>query len=328
MTLFVTLTFHFGIVKKDLLCHYWSVDSVMSTPFPRSIMSRQEFFNVMSFLHCCYSSDYPGKGQPGYNPRNKIGKVFMTLKERFQAVWTPRCHILIDEGTIPFKGNIQFKVFNPMKPDKYGIETYTVCDSTNSYCLVFDMYVGQTDVAPPVSKYDKTHDLVISLLQRYTEKGYIVYMDNYYSSSYLFYNLLSKNTAACGPICIPRKGLPEDICTAKFKKQGKYCIMTYSDKLVAIKLLYWKHVTLFTTAFNFALIDTGKKHWKTNEPIKKHDLVHQCNCYMRGVDCNDQLLKYSAFNRRTLKWWKKVLFCLLDVTMVNVYVLHCEWSKK
>ena len=135
MTLFITLTFYFGIVKKDLLHHYWSVDSGMSTPFSRSIMSRQEFFNIMLFLHCCDSSDYPGRGQPGNNPQKKIGKVFTILQERFQAVRTPQRHILIDEGTIPFKGNIHFKVFNPMKPDKYGIKTYKVCDSTNSFCF-------------------------------------------------------------------------------------------------------------------------------------------------------------------------------------------------
>ena len=33
---------NFGIVK-DLLHYYWSADSVMSTLFPRSIMSRQDF---------------------------------------------------------------------------------------------------------------------------------------------------------------------------------------------------------------------------------------------------------------------------------------------
>ena len=104
--------------------------------------------------------------------------------------------------------------------------------------------------------------------------------------------------------------------------------MTYSDKLVAIKLLDRKHVTLFSTAFNCALIDTVKKHWKTNEPVKKHDLVYQYNRHMGGVDCKDQLLKYSTFNRRTLKLWKKVFFRLLNVAMVNAYVLHCEWSKK
>ena len=160
-----------------------------------------------------------------------------------------------------------------MKPDKYRIKTYKVCDSTNSYCLIFDLYVGQTDAAPPVSKYGKTHELVISLLGMYTEKGYIIYMDNYYSSPYLFYNLLSKNTAACGTIRIPRKGLPKDICNAKFKKPGEQSIMTYSDKLVVIKFLDRKHMTLLSTAFNCALIDTSKKYWKTNEPVKKPDLV-------------------------------------------------------
>ena len=104
--------------------------------------------------------------------------------------------------------------------------------------------------------------------------------------------------------------------------------MTYSDKLVALKLLDRKHVTLRSTAFNCALTDTGKKHWKTNEPVKKHNLVYQYNRYMGGVNCNDQLLKYSALNRRTLKWWKKVFFRFLNVAMVNAYVLHCEWSEK
>ena len=45
--------------------------------------------------------------------------------------------------------------------------------------------------------------------------------------------------------------------------------MTYSDKLVAIKFLHRKHVALLSTAFNCALTDTGKKHWKTSELIKK-----------------------------------------------------------
>ena len=144
--------------------------------------------------------------------------MFTILQERFQAVWTPRHHISIDEGTIPFKGNIHFKVFNPMKPDKYGIKTYKVCDSTNSYCLVFDLYVAQTDVVPPASKYGKTHDLVISLVEMYTEKGYIVYMDNYYSSPFLFYNLFSKNTADCGTITYSEKGCSQRYLYCKVRE--------------------------------------------------------------------------------------------------------------
>ena len=85
---------------------------------------------------------------------------------------------------VPFKGNIHFRVYNPNKPDKYGIKTFKLCDSTNGYCCSFGETGNQT-----VSKYGKTYDLVMSLLQNYKKQGYIVYMDNFYTSPYLFYNL-------------------------------------------------------------------------------------------------------------------------------------------
>ena len=85
---------------------------------------------------------------------------------------------------VPFKGNIHFRVYNPNKPDKYGIKTFELCDSTNGYCCSFGETGNQT-----VSKYGKTYDLVMSLLQNYKKQGYIVYMDNFYTSPYLFYNL-------------------------------------------------------------------------------------------------------------------------------------------
>ena len=45
--------------------------------------------------------------------------------------------------------------------------------------------------------------------------------------------------------------------------------MTYSDKLVTIKLLDHEHVTLLSTAFNCALIATGKKALENQWAIKK-----------------------------------------------------------
>ena len=46
--------------------------------------------------------------------------------------------------------------------------------------------------------------------------------------------------------------------------------------------------------------------------------------YMGRVDCNDQLIKYSAFSHRTCKWWKKVLFRLLNLAVVNSYITYSE----
>ena len=49
---------------------------------------------------------------------------------------------------------------------------------------------------------------------------------------------------------------------------------------------------------------------------------------MGGVDLNDQLLKYSAFNHRSVKWWKKLLFRALNLAMVNVFICFKEWMSK
>ena len=101
--------------------------------------------------------------------------------------------------------------------------------------------------------------------------------------------------------------------------------MNYDNKIVAHHTLDRKHVTLISTAYNAQPVLTGKLHWKTKEPIEHPKIIHMYNKYMGGVDCNDQLLKYSAFSHRTCKWWKKVLFRLLNLAMVNAYITYSEW---
>ena len=107
-------------------------------------MSRNEFEDILAFLHCCNNSEYATRGQPAYNPKKKLGFTYQKLVENFCNIWLPRKNIAVDEGTVPFKGRIHFKCYNPNKPDKYGIKTFKVCDSSNAHCCVLDIYVGET----------------------------------------------------------------------------------------------------------------------------------------------------------------------------------------
>ena len=135
--LFLALTFFMGIIKEYEPRSYWSTDPVLSIPFPRSLMSRRDFFNILTLLHCCDPAEYIPRG-----PRIKLGNVLPLMLDQFKSIWVPRQEISIDEGTIPFKGMVSFEVYNPNKPDKYVIKPYKVCDSTNGYCNMFDLYVG------------------------------------------------------------------------------------------------------------------------------------------------------------------------------------------
>ena len=60
------------------------------------------------------------------------------------------------------------------------------------------------------------------------------------------------------------------------------------------------------------------------EEINKPLVVDQYNMYMGGVDKADQYLCYYGFSHRTVKWWRRAFFHLLDLAIVNAYVLYTE----
>ena len=117
----------------------------------------------------------------------------------------------------------------------------------------------------------------MSLLENYKKQRYIVYMDNFYTSTYLFYNLkVLEGTGACGT-ARPRKELLIKIVKVKFKQRWEYKCMTYNDVIVSMKILDRKHVTLLSTVYSCKEIDSGRKHWKTKEAVTKQEIIHYYN---------------------------------------------------
>ena len=56
------------------------------------------------------------------------------------------------------------------------------------------------------------------LIEPFLDKGYYVFMDNYYTSMGLFEELEGRKTLACGTVRSNRQGLPKDICDLKAKE--------------------------------------------------------------------------------------------------------------
>lgn len=50
-------------------------------------------------------------------------------------------------------------------------------------------------------------------------------------------------------------------------------------------------------------------------------VVETYNKYMGGVDRFDQMLECYAIGRRSVKWWHRIFYYLLDLAIVNSYVL-------
>ena len=51
------------------------------------------------------------------------------------------------------------------------------------------------------------------------------------------------------------------------------------------------------------------------------EMVHHYIKHMLGVDLMDQMTAYYSFQRKSIKWWRKVFFFLLEDTVNNAHIL-------
>ena len=57
-------------------------------------------------------------------------------------------------------------------------------------------------------------------------------------------------------------------------------------------------------------------------------MIVDYNKHMLGVDKLDQMMSYYSFLHKTIKWWRKVFFWILEVATVNAYILYKVLAEK
>ncbi len=243
--------------------------------------------------------------------------------KRFGEVYIPHQQIAIDEGMIPWRGNIHFRVYSPDKPNKYGMKSYMLCDSRNSYCSVFEMYTGKDD-SKKASEYGATYDLVMKMVRGLYGKGYHLFLDNYYSSPTLFRHLSDLGINATGTLRANRKGVPDCVKKTPCSTKGdKYVV--HSGNLLIMKWHDRKIVHVMSTVHKAQdIVVPGKFNPMTHEHVKRPEIVHEYDKFMGGVDRCDQMLANVTLDRATLKWWKKAAVYVISLAALNAYILYKE----
>ena len=102
-----------------------------------------------------------------------------------------------NEACCQFKGRLSFRVYNPMKPNRFHIKLFQVSKANSSYIVRFHVYTGKNTACisnasnPLDQECSKNTRIVLGLLEstNLLDKGHHVYMDNYYSSLELFSEL-------------------------------------------------------------------------------------------------------------------------------------------
>lgn len=99
-----------------------------------------------------------------------------------------------------------------------------------------------------------------------------------------------------------------------------------------ILLLAWRDKRLVTVLSTWSTsksepVRRKVRGRKEEEMVEKPSVIANYMKNMGGVDTADQYCATYCFLRRTLKWWRKLFFWGLEVSIINAYVLYVESCK-
>lgn len=164
----------------------------------------------------------------------------------------------------------------------------------------------------------------MELLQPFLGRGqHWVFTDNFYTSPELYMDLLEHKTYATGTVRPHRKHFPLSLKTPTKMDIGSYQFAS-CQTLLAARWHDRRDVYMLSTAHDQSVSTVMKrpKGSKSKQPIPCPICIQDYNLYMGGVDLTDQCLSYySLTQRRTVKWWKKVFWRLVDMTILNSWII-------
>lgn len=305
-----------GVMKLPARADYWRRNKWLFRTSFNDVMPRDEFNQVWRYLHI----------QDNTVPNNddKLWKVRWYLDHlyrRFEQVYVPPEGVYtVDESMVKFKGRLGFRQYMPAKPTKWGVKIWSLCESTTGYMSRFQVYTGRDHGR---MEHGLSHRVVTDLMNGLDGgSGATVFMDNYYTSVPLLEELKAGGVNACGTVRSNRRGLPPTLLPRRVAlARHEYKLAQFNEITFGI----WQDTKPVCVLSNFhSPLEVGHclrrvdgRRQLVETPIALADYQK----FMKGVDLCDQMTGYYLLQHRSKKWWRRLFFYLLSVSIFNAYIV-------
>ncbi|KAI4485718.1 hypothetical protein M0802_012579 [Mischocyttarus mexicanus] len=284
---FIGVIINMGTIPLANMQEYWSVMENSRIPFFSKIFTRKRFMQIFWMLHL--KSPDPAKN----DIRTRIQRASNFLEyinSRFSDYFIPGENICVDESA---HSSILWK---------YHFENLPWRDLLVSTRIALHLYQQLLDRVP-------------------TAEGYHMHTDRYYTSILLAKELRKMKCHLTSTIQTNRKGVSTSLKKPKLRenktvayKRGNTMLLAWRDKRIVTLLNNWHNAGMITTN---RFIQGG-----TNEVIEKPKVAVGYTKSMGGVDRADQYASSYCFMRMSLKWWRKLFFWGIEMSIINSYILY------
>lgn len=326
LVVFLGISCYMSIVDLPSRRMYWSPGT--RQPVVAEAMTVNRFEAILSVIHMNDNVLMKERGERGFDILFKIRPLIEKLNLNFSKCALPEKCIAVDEQIIPFKGRHSLKVYMMKKPKKWGYKVWVQAGQSGYvHNFVFagdNALLANGDPPPGVGK---AGNIVLHLTRDQPENSYI-YFDNYFASPDLLAVLRSKNQNATGTIRANRTRNCPLLCMKDLKKKGRGSCDYRIDEDNSVLLCEWfdnKVVTVASNTFGVNPTHVVKRYdrkTKSHTHIPCPALIKSYNENMGGVDKCDMLLALYRNTMKSKKWYKRVFFHLLDLSVTNSWLLY------
>ncbi|XP_041982758.1 piggyBac transposable element-derived protein 4-like [Aricia agestis] len=309
-----------GVVVKTRIEEYWSTTAnIFCTPGFGKHMSINRFLLISKLLHFANNEDMCSPGLDVSEARLfKIKPVLSHLNNKFQSLYKMAQNIALDESLLQWKGWLDINQLVPNKAAVMGIKSYEICESQTGYLWRFEIQAHKKSPQqqPEEPLNASTPSIVLRLTHGLENKGYTLWMDNFYNSPSLARRLKASGIHCVGTLRTNRQFVPRALhdLTKRNMRKSQITGLTSGD----VDVMVWKdvnRVAMISTYHGNAV----KQVRESTKPI----LILDYNIMMGGVDKKDQMLAmYPIERKRTRVWYKKLFRRLLNVSVLNSFIIH------
>ena len=310
------------ICVKPSYKDYWTSDGkdfIGHTPGFRTVMTRDRFLALWSFLHVVDEQDESlDKADRIY----KVRPLLNYLLPLFLHYYQPMQFLSLDEGMIPTKNRLAIKQYIKDKPTKWGIKSFMLCEADSGYIINAEIYTGAAEM--PVPELGVVGNTVVRLVAGagIENKAHILVMDRFYNSVTLAkYALSELHTGVVGTLLQNRKFFPMALKKVKKLPRGGSRYLCQGS----ITCMVWQDNRPITFISNFhdpkegGVVSRRKKDG-TALDIDMPKLVQEYNKFMGGCDKNDQMTRLHR-SRRHYRWPRRLMLKFLMWACYNSFVL-------
>ena len=326
MMKFICVSMSFSAIQlRDYKFHF-AVEDVLYNNFPAAkLMNRWRYEIINGFLHAADSD------------AEDIDKIVPTVRyimEKSRKYYEPSGVVTIDERMISYRGRCKYIMHDPSKPTSWGFKPYILSDYKSGYTYGFELFDDFDDEGKDLIKnYGKIYAVVTKLMQQlksnvihYNKK--LLCCDGLYTSEELLNNSEDYYIIGClrpNRIRSNKEEIMEPIAKNKYEyyykineKDNTYCTIT---KFHDTKLCF-----LLDNCVNTGekLVPTHYNRYKKFVP----EVVEKYRKFMKGVDLSNQYISYIENDMKRYKWWKRVFFHMIDVAILNSFILYKKHMKK